>query len=189
MPDDDWWHELWCDPLAIVEDIGINSHHRVLDLCCGNGWFTQAIAKQLIDSSNVMALDIDEQLIDQAKIRCADYDVQFVVDDAMNVAKSVQSPVDYILIANTFHGIPDKEELLKRLLPLLADDSEVCIINWYPSPDKDTCVLGVPRGPAENYRLSPSEVSEYMRKVGFSFLSEQKVSDFHYALRYKKCKK
>jgi hypothetical protein len=35
----------------------------------------------------------------------------FVEDDARNIAQRIPAPVGFVLIANTFYGVPDKTAL------------------------------------------------------------------------------
>ncbi len=67
MPDRDWWAALWPRPIDILERLGIRPGMTVLDLCCGDGYFTAPLAK-LVDG-RVYALDLDLEMIEQAKGR------------------------------------------------------------------------------------------------------------------------
>ena len=55
MPDRDWWVALWPDPAGTLLSLGIRSGMTVVDLCCGDGFFTGPLAK--IVSGHVYALD------------------------------------------------------------------------------------------------------------------------------------
>jgi len=65
MPDRDWWTVLWPDPVSVVRVIGIRTGMSVLDLCCGNGYFTAPLAQ--IAGTRVYALDLDPAMIKQAQ--------------------------------------------------------------------------------------------------------------------------
>ncbi|WP_315975695.1 class I SAM-dependent methyltransferase [Phyllobacterium sp. A18/5-2] len=56
MPDRDWWTMLWPDPLDVVQNLGVTPKISVLDLCCGDGYFTAPLAKLV--GGNVYALDL-----------------------------------------------------------------------------------------------------------------------------------
>jgi len=47
MPDPDWWQTLWPNPDATITALGIRAGMEVVDLCCGDGYFTAAIARQV----------------------------------------------------------------------------------------------------------------------------------------------
>ena len=45
MPDRDWWQALWPDPKRVLTDIGIRRGMHVVDLCCGDGYFTAPLGQ------------------------------------------------------------------------------------------------------------------------------------------------
>jgi hypothetical protein len=45
MPAAGWWEALWPSPATVLAAVGISSGMNVIDLCCGDGWFTLQIAK------------------------------------------------------------------------------------------------------------------------------------------------
>ncbi|MHB1203164.1 MAG: class I SAM-dependent methyltransferase, partial [Acidithiobacillus sp.] len=47
MPDPDWWQALWPDPEGVITALGVTPGMTVLDLCCGDGYFTAALAGQV----------------------------------------------------------------------------------------------------------------------------------------------
>ena len=70
MPDPGWWEALWPDPARVVADVGIKPGMAVVDLCCGDGWFTFPLSRI---AREVIAIDIDGALLNAAKIRIAEH--------------------------------------------------------------------------------------------------------------------
>src|ERR1700742_1306002 len=68
MPDPGWWEALWPDPAKVLSDVGIRPGMNVVDLCCGDGWFTFPLATLV---RSVVAIDIDGALLEAAKVRSA----------------------------------------------------------------------------------------------------------------------
>ena len=66
MPEPGWWEALWPDPAKVLTDVGVTPGMDVLDLCCGDGWFTFPLAKI---ARSVVAIDIDAVLLEAAKVR------------------------------------------------------------------------------------------------------------------------
>jgi FtsJ-like methyltransferase len=56
MPDKSWWSVLWPNPDSTVRTLGIKAEMMVVDLCCGDGHFTAALAELV--NGKVYALDI-----------------------------------------------------------------------------------------------------------------------------------
>jgi SAM-dependent methyltransferase len=57
MPDADWWHNLWSGPDGVARALGIGPGMTIVDLGCGDGYFTAALARQAAPG-RVVALDI-----------------------------------------------------------------------------------------------------------------------------------
>ena len=69
MPDPGWWEALWPDPAGVLRAVGVKPGMDVVDLCCGDGWFTLPLAG---NARSVIAIDIDAKLLDAAKVRFAE---------------------------------------------------------------------------------------------------------------------
>src|SRR5687768_2874280 len=119
MPDPGWWEALWSDPVGVLTKVGMTPGMDVVDLCSGDGWFTLQIAKI---SRSVVSIDIDGKLLATAKARLAENGVTnctFVEANAYEVAKIIREPVDYVLLANAFHGVPDRPWLARAVRDVL----------------------------------------------------------------------
>jgi len=120
MPDNAWWSALWPDPDGIVRTLGIEAGMTVVDLCCGDGYFTAPLAELV--NGNVYALDIDPEMLNQARSevewRGASV-AEWLCADARDIAGLVPHEIDYVLIANTFHGVPDKTALAQAVWRVL----------------------------------------------------------------------
>jgi SAM-dependent methyltransferase len=77
--------------------------------------------------------------------------------DAYDVAKLVPRLVDYVLIANTFHGVPDKLRLARAVAAVLKPGGEFAVVNWHRRPREKTTVLGKARGPRTDMRMKPAD--------------------------------
>jgi len=69
MPGQDWWEALWPDPDAVIQALGFKTGMTVVDLCCGDGYFTAAIALR-IGSGRVIGFDLDPVMLEQARAAC-----------------------------------------------------------------------------------------------------------------------
>ena len=180
MPDRDWWHTLWPDPAATVRALGISAGMTVLDLCCGDGYFTAAIARQ-VGAGRVVGVDLDPVMLEQAKAACDKEDnCTWIVGDARDLGRLAGDKVDYVLIANTFHGVPDQKELAREVAQVLKPHGRFAIVNWYPLPREQTTVLGQPRGPRMEMRMSPEAVQAVVEPAGFSLESIVELQPYHY---------
>lgn len=197
MPDADWWSTLWPNPAETIrltiEPTTVNQSSNILDLCCGNGYFTFPMTK-LTNTGRVYGIELDNTLLEEAHNVAAravepaeQSKIDFLPGDAMRLTDICgDTKFDLIFLANTFHGIPDKQEMLRQMTSVLSDSksSEIVIINWRTDIPRDQClVLGKPRGPADSLRISAEEVSNLATEVGLltNRLIDY-VSPFHYAI-------
>src|SRR3546814_18777497 len=105
MPDRDWWSALWPDPEGVLRRIGVRPGMAVLDLCCGDGYFTARLAK--IVGGHVYALDLDPGMIEQARVETALLGAAvrpWIVAAARLMAKLVPDKVNYVLLAHTYQN-------------------------------------------------------------------------------------
>lgn len=181
MPDRDWWAALWPDPSNLLRALGVRAEMTVLDLCCGDGYFTAPLAK--IVGGRVYALDIDPEMIAQARDEAERQGVsvlQWIIGDARDTAPLIPEPVDFVLLANTFHGVPNKPTLARVVAEVLRPGGLFAIVNWHPRPREETTVLGVKRGPPTELRMSPASVQEAVEPAGFSLSRLVEVPPYHY---------
>jgi predicted methyltransferase len=181
MPDRDWWSALWPHPEATLRALGIEPDMTVLDLCCGDGYFTTPLAR--IVAGKVYALDLDCAMIERAKAEVARQGAsvrQWICADAMALASHLAQPVDYALIANTFHGVADQTGLARAARAVLRRGGLFAVVNWYPAEREDTPVLGRPRGPKAEMRMSPQGVAAVVEPAGFRLARIVDLPPYHY---------
>ena len=181
MPDPGWWEALWPDPAKVLKDVGVAPGMDVVDLCSGDGWFTFPLTKI---ARRVWAIDIDDALLQAAKVRIAERGgarhCTFIEADAYNVAKVVGEPVDHVFLANAFHGVPDKPRLSRSVHGVLKPGGLFAIVSWHARPREETTVLGEPRGPATELRMTPAQTITAVEPSGLKFRNQVEVSPYHY---------
>ncbi len=181
MPDRDWWHALWPDPEAVLRSIGIDPGMEVVDLCCGDGHFTGPMC-QLVHPGKTWALDLDAKLLAEAEHACrGNPNLIAVLADAMQLSRYISAPVDFVFIANTFHGVPDKAALSMAVYAALKHAGRFAIVNWHRLRRDETRVLGQPRGPDTALRMEPDDVRTLVEPAGFTLEKIVEVGPYHYA--------
>jgi ubiquinone/menaquinone biosynthesis C-methylase UbiE len=181
MPSRDWWAALWPDPSSLLPALGVRADMTALDLCCGDGYFTAPLAR--IVGGRVYALDIDAEMIAQARDEAERQGVgvlQWITADAREVAALIPEQVDYVLLSNTFHGVPDKPGLAKVVADVLRPGGLFAIVNWHRTPREETTVLGVKRGPPTESRMSPACTQETVEPAGFNLSRLVDLPPYHY---------
>ncbi len=182
MPDADWWEALWPDPTKVLVEMGVQPGMVVVDLCCGDGLFTAPLARI---ADRVYALDIDPAVLDRARARAAAAgatNCKFVVADAMTVDRVVPEPVDYVFLANTFHGVADQLGLARAVAVCLKRQGQFGIVNWHRRPREETVVLGQPRGPKTEMRIETSDVTAIVEPAGLLLNRAVELPPYHYGV-------
>jgi SAM-dependent methyltransferase len=186
MPDQGWWNALWPDPDGVVKALHVESGMTVVDLGCGDGYFTAAIARQL-GRGRVIGFDLDPAMLEQAKTVCAGMaNCDWLLGDAMVLSRLMARPVDFVLIANTFHGVPDKTALAREIAAILQPGGRFAIVNWYPIAREKTPVLGQPRGPRTGLRMSTEQTQAVVEPAGFELEALVELPPYHYGAIFRK---
>lgn len=183
MPDRDWWQALWPDPEGVMRKAGAAPGIRVVDLCCGDGYFTAPLSL-LVRPAQVIAVDLSADMLRRAKEEVAAKgadNVTFIEGDTDDLPELVSEPVGLVIIANTFHGVPEQLELAQVVRQVLEPGGHFVIINWRPIPREHTQVLDMPRGPATKLRMAPDATKGVVEPAGFREVQVIDVGPFHYA--------
>lgn len=180
MPDRNWWHVLWPDPDGVIKALGIETGMTVIDLGCGYGYFTAAIGRQ-VAPGRAVGLDLDSEMLEQAQAVCAGIaNCDWLLGDAMEMSRLVGAPADYVLIANTFHGVPDKTAMAREVAATLKPNGRFAIVNWHRLPREETTVLDQPRGPSTELRMTPEQTRAVVEPAGFKLDNLVELPPYHY---------
>ena len=186
MPTAGWWEALWPDPAGVLATVGVKPGMEVIDLCAGDGWFTLQIAKV---ARHVVAIDIDRNLLAVARHRLAESGVtncDFVGGDAYNLAMLAPRPADFVFMANAFHGVPDRLRLARAVRNTLKPAGRFAIVNWHRRAREETTILGEPRGPRTELRLSPEQTIAAVEPGGLKLAHLVEVPPYHYGVVFER---
>ncbi len=178
----DYWEALWPDPAGVVSAAGLKPGMNAVDLCCGDGWFTLPMARA---ARHVTAIDIDARLLGMARTRLEKQNVancDFVEGDAHDLPRFVKASADFVFLANVYHGVPDKPRLVRAAAAVLAPGGLFAVVNWHARPREETPVLGQPRGPKTELRMTPEQTIESAKLPEMKFLRVVEVPPYHYAV-------
>src|SRR4051812_40258291 len=112
-----------------------------LDLGCGTGLFTLALAGNLPADSKIIAIDKDEKALRTIPATVNGVVIQTMAADFVYDALDVKE-VDGILMANSLHYVKDKETLLKKLISSMKTNGFFLVVEydrhrgnqWVPYP-------------------------------------------------------
>jgi ubiquinone/menaquinone biosynthesis C-methylase UbiE len=146
---------------------------NILDLGCGNGWFSGHLSK--IYSNNFYCLDVNLTELKQGK-RVFNYDsIKFLYADIFTT-EIPRASFDIIIINAAVHYFPDLKKLFNRLLSLINENGEIHIIDspFYQVSElanaktrtlKYYSSIGFPEMGNNYYHHSFNQISEYNNKI------------------------
>lgn len=189
QPDWDWWGRLWPTPGETLRLLGVEPGTTFVEAGCGNGYFALPAAR-IADPAPLYALDVDASLLDELE-RLADRNgIENVVPirgDARELAAHLPEPVDGVLLANAFHGIDDSAAVVESAFDALEPDGRFVVVNWRDLPREETAVLGEPRGPPTDLRVSPDETEAAVLDAGdFDAVRRVDLPPYHYAVVFER---
>ena len=124
-------------------------------------------------------------MLDRARARLAPTgtgNCRFVAADAMTVDAVLPEPVDYVFLANTFHGVPDQLCLARAVAASLKPRGLFGIVNWHRRPRAETVVLGQPRGPRTEMRMEAEDVAAIVAPAGLAPSRTVELPPYHYGV-------
>lgn len=186
MPTAGWWEALWPDPAMVLSQVGVRPGMTVIDLCSGDGWFTLQIAKI---ASHVVAVDIDARLLEVARARLSESGLMncaFVEGDAYDVAKLVPQRADFVFLANAFHGVPDRTRLARGVAEALKPGGHFAVVNWHARARDETAILGEPRGPATELRITAETTKSTVETAAFRLVETVDLPPHHYGVIFQR---
>jgi ubiquinone/menaquinone biosynthesis C-methylase UbiE len=142
---------------------------RVVDLCCGDGYFT-APRSRLVGDGAVIAVDLSAEMLARAREEVAREgrdSVWWILGDARHLADLIDERMDLVFLANTFHGVADKTAMCVGIRRALTAGGRLVVVNWHALPREQTPVLGRTRGPRTELRMSPAAMRAAVEPAGF----------------------
>jgi ubiquinone/menaquinone biosynthesis C-methylase UbiE len=153
----------------LVEAIGDSARGRVLDVACGPGIVTAALAER---AREVVALDLTPQMLEKAKERCAKAARANVVfkEGSATALPFADGCFDAVVTRLSFHHFSDPGAVLKEMLRVLRAGGTVAIADVVSveQPDKSELQNAIEtlRDPSHVRMLSAAELMAMVAQSG-----------------------
>jgi len=157
-----------------AERLAAPSHGKLLDLCCGTGLSTEALAS-VYPHATIEALDGSQGMLDVAAKKKNLQRVNFVQGDAMNpFGSGLEGPYDGILMAYGIRNMTDPDKCLERLMLMLKPGGRICFHEYSVRDSKRAALIWkavtgaviIPSGWLTN---PGSDIYTYLRKSVLEF--------------------
>jgi demethylmenaquinone methyltransferase / 2-methoxy-6-polyprenyl-1,4-benzoquinol methylase len=179
----------WWRTARRFEQILNRSDSKVIDLCCGTGDMTSALARRAGKSNaGILGADFSHAMLERARQKSAGKSLDWIEADALNLPFADRQ-FDLVTAAFGFRNLADYDAGLHEIVRILRPDGECGILDFGEPkgamgkfyrfyfkqllPRLGTMISGV-RGPYAYLPASverfpqPEEMLERMRRAGFS---------------------
>jgi ubiquinone/menaquinone biosynthesis C-methylase UbiE len=119
-----WFH----DPVKIVGPY-IQPGMTVMDVGCGMGLFSLAMAKMVGDGGRVIAVDLQQQMLDVLRKRAEKAGVAGSIrfHKCEQNRLGIEDPVDFALAMMMVHEVPDQQRLLSEIHDCLKPEGKLLV--------------------------------------------------------------
>ncbi len=118
--------------LAIIQEMPHDESDTILDLSCGEGWFSRYLASEIVPKGKVIGIDLSPQMIERAQ---KEYDnpknLTFQVATAEDLSLEEQM-VDHVVNIEAFYYYPDQVAAGHEIFRVLKPGGTFFVaINYY----------------------------------------------------------
>lgn len=112
-----------------------------------------------VPDGTVYAVDVEPAMLEHIRQRAKSEHVENVVPvKAGSSTPNLPTPVDLVIVVNTYHHLPDRTSYFRNLQRQLKPSARVAIIDFH----KDA-----PEGPPPEFRFDAEQIVGEMEKAGF----------------------
>ena len=169
------WKRRISSTKRILDDVAKKQPECMLDLGCGNGWFTHLLAQK--SGGQLIGADINVVELEQAARLFTSHNCHFIYGDIF----SDQWPIAYfdrVTLNACVQYFPDLNQLLNRLFQLLKPNGEVHFIDS-PFYDKREIHAAKERTTAYYKGQGVAEMTSFYHHHNWTVLD-----NFNYKIRY-----
>lgn len=166
---------LWQDPVRILSDIGLKTGQTLVDIGCGDGFFSVPAARMVGSIGLVYAIDSSVEAIDDLKQKAGQ--LNNIRTYVANAEQSIlcEQCADVVLMANVLHDFVDPAAVLLNSDKMLKPEGILVDLDWKKDPQQM-------HGPPLSRRLNEDEAESLLQAQGFCVFSRSLSGPFHYLL-------
>jgi cyclopropane fatty-acyl-phospholipid synthase-like methyltransferase len=160
---DDPSRDAWQMPERVIEALALGPGQSVADIGAGTGYFSVRLARSSAAPA-VYAVDIEPAMVAYLNARAAKEGLKnLTAVQAAAASANLPSPVDTILIVDTYHHIPSRVAYFGALKSSLKPGGRLAVIDFR----KDS-----PSGPPAEFRFTPEQISKELAEAGYALVQQ-----------------
>lgn len=117
------------DPRTILDGL-VEEGHAAVDLGCGAGYFSLALAEIVGAGGSVTAVDVQARMLEKARRRAARRGLDGRIDFRLCEPRrfGLEGPVDFVLAFWMLHEVPDPKAALEEILEALQPSGRLLVV-------------------------------------------------------------
>lgn len=157
---DDPARDRWQMPDRVIAALGLGPGQAVADIGAGTGYFSVRLARSSAKPT-VYAVDLEPKMIEHLTARAsAEHLPNLRPVQASAASANLPSPVDVVLVVDTYHHIGSRAEYFAALKNRLTAGGRVAIVDYRKDAGGD--------GPPAHFRFTPEQITAEMAQAGFT---------------------
>jgi ubiquinone/menaquinone biosynthesis C-methylase UbiE len=166
----------------LFQVLALNPWYTVLDMGCGTGSYTLAMAQIIGSEGRVYAADLWEESIEKLQERIDQRGVKNVKPLVADVSRALPLPgdsMDLILMATVLHDLKEvgvQDGALAEARRLLKRHGTFAVVEFKKVPG--------PPGPPMSIRLSPEDLDTLVSPFGFQKTGLHEVGPYNYVMTF-----
>ena len=159
---DDPQRDAWQMPDRVIAELALRPGSSVADIGSGTGYFAVRLAKSTAHPK-VFGADIEPSMVRYLNDRAQKEGLGNIVAVLASPASpNLPSPVDLILIVDTYHHIGSRPAYFRALQKSLNPGGRIAIIDFSANS---------PEGPPKEFRFSREQVRQEMAEAGYRLVA------------------
>lgn len=161
-----------------LETLNLQKGLQVLDLACGRGDYSVAMAPAVAPAGQVHAFDLHAPGIESLRSQIAEHKIPNIHAEVVDVSRPLPldaASIDLCLLASVVHDLVEDgtdQATLKQVKQVLKADGTLAVVEFKK--------IDGPLGPPIHIRLSPTELQALLEPHGFVSKAAADVGPHHY---------
>ncbi len=162
-------------PESLIDQMPIQSHHTLLDVGAGSGFFTIPMAEKT--SGTVYAMDPDKRMLDviEAKAREKELGNIECLHETIENFRLEDERIDFVMASLILHELESLPLALARIFDVMSAGGHLLCLEY----EKDE---SLPEGPPMSIRIPSAELERTLSAIGFDIVGKNHVNDAIYTI-------
>ncbi len=157
-------------PEKILDKMELKDGDLVVDLGCGNGFYTLRVAKRVGPHGHVFAVDVQQGMLDQMQERQQEAGLRNIYSILGEFDDPHLPPgkIDWLLLVDVYHEFSNPEAMLEKIKECLAPGGKVALLEYRAEEDQDPELM--PQMIPRDHKMTVDEVMREWIPAGFKLV-------------------